>query len=153
MVPTSHAGAHAHTQLSFLYVNTDYRTQTQSNTCMQTIGEFHNIERDSSKHIPRWSIFRWECWEAPDQLRQRVAWALAQIFVVAPDDATMSHTEMQLGQSSCWNFRCISAYVCILCAVNLLISPTILLDFSWAKTRGVGSCESSTQTVPEVCNS
>jgi len=32
--------------------------------------------------------------EAPDQLRQRMAWALAQIFVVAPDDATARHTEM-----------------------------------------------------------
>ena len=32
--------------------------------------------------------------QAPDQLRQRVAWALSQIFVVAPDDATAQHTEM-----------------------------------------------------------
>ncbi|CAJ1332243.1 unnamed protein product [Effrenium voratum] len=32
--------------------------------------------------------------QAPDQLRQRMAWALAQIFVVAPDAATENHTEM-----------------------------------------------------------
>jgi hypothetical protein len=43
------------------------------------------------------SAFRRSC-QAADQLRQRVAWALVQIFVVAPDDATMSHTEMCLGR-------------------------------------------------------
>lgn len=44
--------------------------------------------------LSRASIWTMLALQAADQLRQRVAWALAQIFVVAPDDATMSHTEM-----------------------------------------------------------
>ena len=34
--------------------------------------------------------------ESPDQLRQRMAWALAQIFVVAPDDLSVNYTEQRL---------------------------------------------------------
>lgn len=55
------------------------------------------VTYDSPDYVPmlsRASIWTMLALKAPDQLRQRVAWALAQIFVVAPDDATMSHTEM-----------------------------------------------------------
>ena len=56
-----------------------------------------DVDYDRPQEVP--DLSRASSWtmlalEAPDQLRQRMAWALAQIFVVAPDDATARHTEM-----------------------------------------------------------
>ncbi|CAE7350110.1 TY5A, partial [Symbiodinium microadriaticum] len=56
-----------------------------------------DVDYDTPAEVPdlgRASIWTMLAFEAPDQLRQRMAWALAQIFVVAPDDATARHTEM-----------------------------------------------------------
>ncbi|CAE7883050.1 unnamed protein product, partial [Symbiodinium necroappetens] len=56
-----------------------------------------DVDYDTPAEVPdlgRASTWTMLALEAPDQLRQRMAWALAQIFVVAPDDATARHTEM-----------------------------------------------------------
>ncbi|CAE7642792.1 bPT2, partial [Symbiodinium pilosum] len=56
-----------------------------------------DVDYDTPSEVPdlgRASIWTMIALEAPDQLRQRMAWALAQIFVVAPDDTTGRHTEM-----------------------------------------------------------
>lgn len=56
-----------------------------------------DVNYDSVYDVPmlsRASIWTMQALKAPDQLRQRMAWALSQIFVVAPDDASGNYTEM-----------------------------------------------------------
>jgi len=63
----------------------------------ESLDKAFGVDYDTPDEVPylgRASIWTMLALEAPDQLRQRVAWALAQVFVVAPDDATANHAEM-----------------------------------------------------------